>query len=510
MANNTISIPKGHLIMGLCLPLAVLLGYFLAEPMESGSVAVVALVLGVLAVPLLMRWHYPMLVVSWNAAINPIVLPGRAHLWVLLAAIGLLFAMLNRAVNSNSRFVIVPAINKPLIFLMGVVLVTAMLTGGIGLRSMGSNTYGGKKYFYLLAAVAGYFALTSRRIPVNRAGLYAALFFLSGTTAVIGNIAYTLGPKFSFLLDVFSPESAADQAAASLSLDRQLVRISGLSWVSPAIYSFMLARYGIRGVLDLSRPWRLLFFMASLFIGLFGGFRSVLVMFGLTFAVLFLVEGLHRTKYLPILAGMSLLGVVVCLPLVSKLPLAAQRTLAFLPIKVDPLAKLSAEASSEWRLEMWRIVLPQVPEYFFHGKGYSLDAGEVYMAQQNAARKFVDEGSGAALTMDFHNGPLSLLIPFGIYGAIGFTWFLIAGLRVLYRNYKYGAPELRNINAMLLAIFAARVVMFYLVFGSLYSDMALFLGWLGLGVALNGPDPARDVAASEAEELAFHPEYSEA
>ena len=34
---NTINIPKTHLIMGLSLPLAVLLGYFVAEPMELDS-----------------------------------------------------------------------------------------------------------------------------------------------------------------------------------------------------------------------------------------------------------------------------------------------------------------------------------------------------------------------------------------------------------------------------------------------------------------------------------------
>ena len=34
---NAINIPKTHLIMGLSLPLAVLLGYFVAEPLELGS-----------------------------------------------------------------------------------------------------------------------------------------------------------------------------------------------------------------------------------------------------------------------------------------------------------------------------------------------------------------------------------------------------------------------------------------------------------------------------------------
>ena len=47
---NAINIPKTHLILGLSLPLAVLLGYFLAEPVELGSMAVVAIVLAVLSI----------------------------------------------------------------------------------------------------------------------------------------------------------------------------------------------------------------------------------------------------------------------------------------------------------------------------------------------------------------------------------------------------------------------------------------------------------------------------
>ena len=87
---------------------------------------------------------------------------------------------------------------------------------------------------------------------------------------------------------------------------------------------------------------------------------------------------------------------------------------------------------------------------------------------------------------NYHNGPLSILIPFGIYGAIAFVWFLVAGLRVLHRNWKLGDPALRTVNALLLAAFAARVVFFFFIFGSLHSDMVVFAGLLGLSVALNG------------------------
>src|SRR6266404_5309291 len=109
---NTINIPRPHLIMGLCLPLAVLIGYFLAEPMDSGSLAVIVLVMAVLFVPILMKWHHPLLVVSWNACISPQFLPGRPYLWMIMALAGLGFAVLNRSVNPSRRFFFVPSATR--------------------------------------------------------------------------------------------------------------------------------------------------------------------------------------------------------------------------------------------------------------------------------------------------------------------------------------------------------------------------------------------------------------
>lgn len=107
--------------------------------------------------------------------------------------------------------------------------------------------------------------------------------------------------------------------------------------------------------------------------------------------------------------------------------------------------------------------------------------------------------SSVILVGNYHNGPLSVLMPFGIYGAIAFGWFLIAGLRLLHRNWKFGNPALQKVNALLLAAFAARVFFFLFFFGAMQSDIAIFAGLLGLSVALNGagasPAPAEQPAA---------------
>src|SRR5436309_14676716 len=126
---NTFVVSRNHLIFGLCLPLAVLLGYLLAEPMDSSSLAVVVMVLAVVSVPVLMRWHHPLLILCWNATINPAFLPGRPYLWMVLAFVSLFFAVLNRAVSPGHQFIQVPALTCSLAFFAAVIVVTASLTG---------------------------------------------------------------------------------------------------------------------------------------------------------------------------------------------------------------------------------------------------------------------------------------------------------------------------------------------------------------------------------------------
>jgi hypothetical protein len=58
--------------------------------------------------------------------------------------------------------------------------------------------------------------------------------------------------------------------------------------------------------------------------------------------------------------------------------------------------------------------------------------------------------------------------------------------RVTYQNYKHGDPAVGKINRFLFAFFLARVIFFIFVFGSLYTDLALFTGLVGLSVSING------------------------
>lgn len=477
--------------MVLILPLAVILGYFLVDPLEPSSLMVVGLVLAALGLPLMMQWYHPMLILLWNAAICPAFVPGQPYLWMLVALVGLLISVLNRSVNQNFRFITVPSINYSLYFLLFVVFVTAYFNGGIGSRILGSSSFGGRRYFYTLLAVIGYFVLTSQRIPARRAALFTALFFLSSLTALVPDILGMAGNSTSFLYQFFPPDLTAVQAVSGEMESIEMFRIFGLSLSAIGIFSALLARHGIRDIFDWGKPWRAgLFFLACVACA-YSGFRSVLVFMALLFMVQFVAEGLHRTRILPVFLGVMLVGGGFALTQAEKLPLVVQRTISILPINISPVAKASADASSEWRMQMWKALFPEVPKHLLMGKGYSIDPKDMYFSGDSKNRP--NEGFYWALVSgDYHSGPLTLVMPFGIWGVLAFGWFCIAGLKYLYHNFQSGPPELRTMNTFLLVCFVVRLIFFLFVYGSFFSDLYHFTGLMGLSVSLNGAEPVKE------------------
>jgi hypothetical protein len=501
---NSFAVSRAQLIYALCLPLAVLMGYLLADPQDFTSIVMVSLVLGAMTIPAFMKWYHPWMVFSVNAVMFFMFLPGAPPLWMMMGVIGIIVAILNRFTSQEAKFVNVPSLTLPLLFLLAVIFVTAVCRGGLGLRVLGSSQYGGRYYIFASIGILGYFVLTSRRIPANRAGLYAGIFFLSGLTGIVPTLAGKLGANF---LSYFFPQDSPG-FDSPMFIDTGINRPGGLTYVFTALLCWVLARYGIRGLLDMTKPWRLGLFLLSIVAGLYGGFRSAVLLFLFTLAFQFFFEGLCRLRNLAIVVGILLVVGLALVPNVQKLPFAVQRSLSFLPLQVDPIVRMDADGSSDWRWRMWQDVLPTLPKYLLLGKGYGFDPDEQF---QNLAHlnSFEENYSGSMLAGDYHNGPLSILVSFGLAGLAGFIWFVLASLKYLYRAMRNGDPQLRSINILLLAFFAARVAQFCLVFGMFPIDIATMAGLVGLSVSLNGHELVEPVKEeAEAETTGFEQELA--
>jgi hypothetical protein len=482
--SNASALFRSLLVYGLCLPLAVCLGYLLATPFEGPTTLIVVVItLFVLTIPLLLRWHHVWLIASWNMTAMLFFLPGKPAVWMGLAAASFTISILQYALNRKMKFLQAPSVTRPLLFFTAVVLLTARLTGGLGMKIMGGDAYGGKHYFEILLAVIGYFAIINRQIPPRRANLYVTLFFAGAATMAIGDLPGRVNPALNFLF-VFFPVSSMDAFTNQTSVVAQtslIERPGGLAFLGLGCFCAMLARYGIRGVLDTTKPWRLGAFCFFIAAGLLSGFRSVLVLVLLTFALLFYLERLHHTRLLLPVLLVSLLGGGLMLVFATRMPLSIQRSLAVLPfVQIDPMARMSARASSEWRVQMWQDVLPEIPRYLLLGKGYTFSARELAQVQRGRSLDSTE------LVGNYHNGPLSVILPFGLFGSIAFVWFVVAGIRVVYQNYQFGDRAYHNINVFLFAYFVVKVFFFFTVFGGLNSDLPMFLGLLGLSISLNG------------------------
>jgi len=472
-------------VYAIAIPLALVLGYALATP-DQLTMMMVGVVVFALLLPVFIQWHHILLIFFWNAAFIFGFLPAQPQFWLVMAVLSFGISWLNGLLGGR-RFLRAPELTRPLLILGGIVLLTGYLRGGIGVHALGSTSaYGGRSYFWILGAIVGYFALSAVRIPAAKANRTGRIFFLSGTTSVLPNIVFLLGPAFYILYYFLPSDYAMGQAVAESGRQPGMTeRFSGVSPACTALICYFLVRWGIRGILSFARPWRLAMFIAAALLSLAGGFRSSVIMIGLLLVCQFCVEGLWRTRFLPMVLGVGVMAAVMIVTFSDRMPLAAQRAVSFLPVKVDPAVKADADFSVEWRVQMWQILLPQIPKYMLLGKGYSIDPEELYFAVIGGGAEDISAQT-SMVSGDYHSGPLSTIIPIGLGGTLAFVWLLGAGIKVLYRNYRYGDPALRNINAFFLAYFITQIIFYFGVFGAFNSQLCVFTGLLGMSVSING------------------------
>lgn len=483
---NSFHFPRALIAYTIAIPLALVLGFFLIAPLSGITWMLIGACIFIALLPLLLKHHHLLLIIGWSAFINAFFLPGQPPMWLLLAAMSFGISILDGIITGKRPFMPAPLVSAPLLFIGAVTVMTGLYRGGLGIKAMGGDSFGGKSYFFILGAILGFFALSAKPLPERVARWAVPVFFLSSLTAVLSNIAYLLGPHFYFLFNLFPSDLVLNQVLEDFGIGVSgLDRIVGLSFAGVAFFSFLMVRYGIQGLFDLKKPWRAGMLLLCVVATLFGGFRSLVAWFGLLTISQFFWEKLPKARYLLGFTLITVLAGTVAIGTISKMPLSVQRALSFLPLDVDASVKRDAAGSTEWRFEMWQVISPQIPEYLWMGKGYSIDPTDMYLAEEAVRRGFAKDYEPFIVTGSYHSGPLSTIIPLGIWGAIGLLWLFGAGTVALYRNYRYGNPAHARANTFLLSFFVARIVFFFFVFGAFNTDLVLFTGVLGLSVCLN-------------------------
>jgi len=485
---NASALLRSLIVYAVCVPLAIIVGWMLTNPLDYQSIGFIGILIAVMVFPLFMRWHYPLLIFCLSFPATLFFLPGHPTAFLVMVAISLTISVVERILDKRNTFLPAGGVQWPLFAFLAVIFITAKLTGGFGLRAMGSEVYGGKKYIYLVAGILSFFALIAKPIPKKQANLYITLFFAGGFFAFISDL-YAYTPSFlQYIYLLFPPTLYTLDMSGQAHIELGTTRLAGIASAAGGVVYWMLSRHGIRGSFSIGKPWRPLICLVMCALIFLGGFRSSIIGLLLVLGMLFYLERLHRTGIMLALALAGLLGGALIIPMAPHLPYTFQRALAFLPLNISTQARMDAEGSTEWRLEIWEALLPQVPKYLLLGKGYAFSA-ETFnesMGANATFQKVIDAADNPfALSSDFHSGPLSLVLPFGIWGVLVWVWFWIAGFFVVWRNYRYGDPALHRINTFLFTLYVTGCFFFVFIFGGVVEDAGHFCSLIGLSIAFN-------------------------
>ncbi|WFB36430.1 O-antigen ligase family protein [Kiritimatiellota bacterium B12222] len=360
-------------------------------------------------------------------------------------------------------------------FLANIFLLIAVR--GAGLRFLGDENWGGMRYVLLILSCciflnANFVSLTEKQWKI-------ALFF-----------SFLLGllPFFAELIFIFSGGKITfhyhfiEFASSTIhNLGTTLLGGEGVGRLQTARQGgemLILIALGFVFVHNKKRVFTTLIvvLLGLALIGL-SGHRLGLIRAVAIIWVFLAIQNRHQIWKYIILSSLCLVSGVLLMYLVAPLlPLTAQRMISFLPgVQIDIIAESSAHNTTEWRINLWRYALTEIPDYLFVGKGLTFPAHireDLILAGHTEYVKF-----WAVETVAYHNGILSLLIAMGLSGLIFGTCFLIL-VAVRYTKAMFSTWEdlrLKNLYAVLFSLFIVDLGVYYTLYGDVQQSFPLLL-----------------------------------
>jgi len=215
-------------IYAVCLPLAIVIGYMVSDPLDKTTDVTLTIVLFLLVLPLLLRWYHAWTIAIWNMAVVFVFLPGLLPGWMPVACVGFMVAIGHYILNRERKFLPTGSVSMSLVALAIVVVATAELRGGLGFHVLGNDAIGGKRYLFIWVGIIGYFVLISQKVPPEKRRWYTVLFLLGAVTQAIGELGSYLGPAFHFIY-VFFPTDISTSTQASVVGPEVIERLGGVA-----------------------------------------------------------------------------------------------------------------------------------------------------------------------------------------------------------------------------------------------------------------------------------------
>jgi hypothetical protein len=400
------------------------------------------------------------------------------------------------------------------IFIQIIAVGQAYLRNPTGLLMMGGEMAGGKPYFVFGFAFVAYFLLsiTKTNLSVIRwtVLLIIVASFLDSTLLLISQ----LFPIVAIVtLPIYSNTILVD-AETDIGFQTDDSRLIGGKDFGQSVGLAIFSLFSPHSCLNPTNILRFGLMLTAFAALLLSGFRSGLALL----AIYFVVGSLIRRQFIQlfICGTAAILAVILLLAtgMTTKLPYGAQRILSTLDfVQVNDNIRHSAEASTDFRVEMWRLALTS-DRYIsnkFLGDGFGLSAAEqqsmLNAAMGDARAKAQDRGlDDFMLRGSYHGFHVETIRFTGYFGLalalVTLGIFFNQALKLL-RHFK-GRAEWGYIIYICMP-FLIYPFYYMLVFGSYRTAFPVVLASAGLLKILDNIR-VQELAAARAEAAALqHP-----
>ncbi len=362
----------------------------------------------------------------------------------------------------------------------------------VGLLALGSENVGAKPYFNVGIATMGAFLLASLRVTPERL-ISARNWMLAGSifSWVTNTLAYFIPAFASYSGRLLGAWGRVSQADFGMKVDTgAAIDPTAATRIGPAVEGANLLS---RWICSKHNPFRSLthplwggLVLISIALAGLSGYRNTLIGTGLTLAFGTFYWGRGRS----VLAAtfLALIGYILLVIInpIAPLPPNIQRSLTILPGTWEEKYKEDANASSEWRVEMWKLALftDRYIQNKYLGDGLGLTQKEYLFIQNvNSMKNISDEMTQerAMMTQAYHSGPVQTVRITGYVGLIVLIYaMIVAAVRAHRLIQRYRGTEWFGTLLFMTLHMVWHPIFFVFVFGAFKEDVPFLLMNMGI------------------------------
>ncbi len=375
----------------------------------------------------------------------------------------------------------------PLSGLLAVFLYHWISSGDIGIRRLGGESWGARKYFSISLAVITIPLLTSfsgtswkdfQKIPF--------IFFAGVFVDLIPDTISTLVPATApYMFRFYSAVNVAaygHELRGNFGGEGGIVRFTQFRILGQALCLVILSYFPFYTWLNPKRLWVFPALILAFFSCAFSGFRSAMFNFAAVFAAAFFATARAKAFLLLPAALLVVLVITSTQGNVINYPNNIQRALSFLPGDWDKKASDEGLYSDKWRSRIRELFfLEYFPKARWLGTGFAFNPDyakrttelflRVAVLQENDP--WLDVRSFIELKQP-HEGDIFALQTSGIIGTAFFIAFCLATIGFAGRSLlKYPPQQLSPVQIWAFAILFQQSAAFFTVFGDYWMTLSV-------------------------------------